>query len=505
MKNKIAMMFALAMVVSVAAVAQTAGGRTFDTMPVLDSRPGYLKLHAKALELAKRHVEKPNGWKPQMACFPGVRTIWQWDSCLMALYAGYTPGNLNGLGNLDNLYSMQSGDGYISMAYQYDTRKPTWPGRVNPPIFAWCEWLYARRTGDLSRLPRIYEPCARYFYWLKANRVRKNGLYWFEDTGSCMDNSPRSGYYAYDLKGSDVCFVDFCCEQVLAAKCLAKIASAIGRDEDVGKWLREAEDQTEKINTLMWCEKTGFYHDVFEGVSQNKLAVKTSAAFWALVSGVADGKKAARLADHLKNPVTFGSVNPVPSLAREDPNYDPDGGYWLGGVWPPVVYMVCCGLREQGRADLAREIAKRHLDCMLEVMESPKYKKTIWECYSPERAAPGTKYGGKLCRKDFVGWGGLGPIVMLVEDVIGLDIRAIDGRIDWTISEPGRQGLRDFPFNGGSVTLLADADIGAGNVKVDVTTERPFHLKVMTADGRVMLERDFAPGQCTATGSFKGN
>ena len=489
MKNR-SCILTLAAAASFAATA----ANCLDTTPVLDARPEYMKLHAKAIDLARRHVEKLDGWKPQLVCFPGVRTIWQWDSCLMALFAGYTPSGLDGLGNLDNLYGMQADDGFMAMAYNYDTRQPEWRGRINPPLFAWCEWLYARRTGDTGRLPRAYAVCTRYFRWLKENRTRRNGLYWFEDTGSSgMDNSPRSGYWAYDLKGSDVCFVDLCCQQVLAAKCLAKIASVLGKAGESAEWTREAGELAMKINRLMWCGKTGFYHDVFVDTN-NKLAVKTAAAFWSLVSGVADGEKAVRLAAHLDNPDTFGSPNPVPSLSRDDPNYDPDGGYWLGGAWPPVVYMVCCGLRENGMRGLARSIAARHLDCMAAVMEAAGYGGTIWECYSPEHTAPATKYGGRLCRRDFVGWGGLGPLVMLVEDIIGLDVNALEGRIDWTVSEPGRQGLRDFPFNGGKVSLVADADPKTGVVAVEVESDRAFRLRIALPDGRVLVDREVHPG-----------
>ncbi|MBO7206936.1 MAG: hypothetical protein J6W10_04915, partial [Kiritimatiellae bacterium] len=304
-----------------------------NTRAYLESRPDWQRLNDKAVSLAKKNMEKLDGWKTQMTCMPGVGIIWQWDSCYMALYGGYTPGNYNGLGNLDNLYQMQGEDGYISMAYTYETRKPTWAGRINPPLYAWCEWLYAERTGDLTRLPKAYEACSKYYRWLKANRTReKNGLYYFEDTGSSgMDNSPRSGYFAEHQKGSDVCFVDLCCQQVLAARCLAKMAPYVGKPEEAKIWNHEADHLAEKINDLMWCEKTGFYHDLYINTN-NKLAVKTAAAFWAIVSGVATPDRAAKLAAHLTNENTFGSQYPVPSLSKDDPNYDPYGGYWLGGV-----------------------------------------------------------------------------------------------------------------------------------------------------------------------------
>lgn len=462
----------------------------------LAERPGWEKLRAKAVELARRNMEDPGpGWKPQMTCMPGSGIIWQWDSCFMSLFAGLSPKGIDGLGNLDNLYSMQGADGYVSMAYTYATRQPTWPGRINPPLYAWAEWLYARRTGDLSRLPRAYEACSKYYRWLKANRTRpSNGLYWFEDTGSSgMDNSPRSGYFAEHLKGSDVCFVDLACQQVLHARCLAKIAPLAGKPGEAAAWEREADGLAERINDLMWSDRTGFYHDIYIE-TDNKLATKTAAAFWALVSGVATPARAAALARHLEDPASFGAPNGVPSLSADDPNYSPLGRYWLGGVWPPVQYMVARGLRAYGYRALARRIAERHLDGMLAVLESEEFGGTIWECYSPELPRPSTDKAGDWVRRDFVGWGGLGPIVMLVEDSIGLDVDAIGGRVDWHLSHGGRQGVSGLPFNGGTLSLAADVDTARMHFRIEVATDRPFRLRAIAPDGTRRVVRDVAPG-----------
>ena len=475
------------------AMVLLAGGAAAAADVRLDARPDWVALHDRAVKFAAAHVERLDGWKPQMTCMPGCGKIWQWDSCFMALFAGLTPKGCDGLGNLDNLYSMQSADGYLSMAYVYDTRRPAFGERVNPPLFAWCEWLYARRTGDLSRLPRAYDAASRLFGWLKAHRTRAcNGLYWYEDTGSAgMDNSPRSGYYAKHQDGSDVCWIDLCCQQVLSARCLAKIAPLVGRGDDVVKWTKEADDLAEKVNRLMWSERTGFYHDVYRETN-NKLAVKTVAAFWALVSGVATGERADRLIAHLDDPRTFGSRYPVPSLSRDDPNFREDGGYWCGSVWPPIVYMTVQGLKACGRFDRARDIVRRHLDQMSEVMKSVEGQ-TIWECYSPERPLPARTADGESVCRDFVGWGGLGPIVMLVEDMLGLDVNALEKKIVWRLSEPGRQGLKGLFFNGGTVSLEADAR-DDGDVRVKVETDRPFVLTVVSKDGRTVLSREIVPG-----------
>ena len=45
---------------------------------------------------------------------------------------------------------------FIGMAYEVATRRHLWGERINPPLYAWVEWLYARRTGDTSRLERAW-------------------------------------------------------------------------------------------------------------------------------------------------------------------------------------------------------------------------------------------------------------------------------------------------------------------------------------------------------------
>ena len=470
----------------------------------LTSHPDWITLRERAISYARANMETPPGCRPQLTCIPNLGRIWQWDSCLMALYAGYTPDHLDGLGNLDNLYSFQREDGFIGMAYDIDTKQNLWGERINPPLYAWVEWLYARRTGDTSRLERAWGPMTRLHAWIRANRRRPNGLYWFEDTGSSgMDNSPRSGYAAYDLHGSDVCFVDLSCQQVLAARCLAKIGRLIGRDAEADAFDAEADELADLINKIQWCDKTGFYHDVFVSTN-NKLANKTAAAFWAIVSGVATGEKLDALCTHLRNPETFGTRHPVPTLSRDDPNYRPDGGYWLGGVWAPINYMVVSGLRAAGRRDLAREIAARHLDCMAELLGSGEYD-TIWECYSPDYPEPAHDKAGKLVRRDFVGFGATGPLLMLPEDILGLDIDALSRRIDWYLGETGLQGMSDLPFNGGAVDLELDVTDDF-SFKGLIRSDTPLTLNIFTPDARHDAQFEIAGGpECVVITSLHGN
>ncbi len=81
--------------------------------------------------------------------------IWTWDTCFMSMFARYAPDLLPATGGLDILYSYQHEDGYISMAHVLGSGADAYGiigQRVNPPLFAWAEWEYARTTGRMDRI-----------------------------------------------------------------------------------------------------------------------------------------------------------------------------------------------------------------------------------------------------------------------------------------------------------------------------------------------------------------
>lgn len=431
--------------------------------PVYDAKPEWIELYNTAWQMAFNNLEYPEktGWLPQMSCMPGSGKIWQWDSCLMAIYAKYGNGVMPPMNNLDNLYRLQSEDGYISMTYDIDTEKESYGQRINPPLYAWIEWEYFRYSGDIERIRRIYPVLRKYYEWLKGNRRRINGLYYFEDTGSSgMDNSPRSAYSAERLAGSDVCFVDLSSQQALSARYLGEMALLLNHPDDCTYYHREFSDLQRLINHYHWCENKGFYYDVFTRSSpelrHNFLSCKTVAAFWPILAGLTNLEQLESLIDHLQNHEEFNTLHPVPTLSKDDPNYDINGGYWLGAVWAPTNYMVVRGLRNSGKHKYAAEITAKHLDAMYAVWKNPEYS-SIWECYAPESFKPATqsKYHNQFVRKNFVGWSGLGPIAMLIENILGFDFDAVRNIITWRPTMHCRNGIENFNFKDGVVSLIA--------------------------------------------------
>ncbi len=455
--------------------------RSFPQLSLPD-HPNWIALYQQALTICRGNllVNPYPGWETHLACMPGVPICWVWDSCFMALYSRYFDGELPALGNLDNLYRQQTEEGFIAMAYQMDLNAPAYGTRINPPLFAWAEHASVLQTGDLDRVARVLPHLVRLFEWYQRHRRRPDGLYWFEDSGSTgMDNAPRSGYASEYLNGSDICHVDLISQQAHAAESIALLADLIGEKAIATRFRSERETLLVLIQKH-WSPRGQFFYDLFyhreEGARHNFVNHRTIAGFWPMFAGACTREQAEALVKTLFDPEEFYTPHPVATLSRKDPNYHPDGGYWLGGVWAPTNYMVVCALRRYGYHDQAREIAARHLEAMSRVAENPAYG-SIWECYAPELDAPGTmKVAGQLSRRDFVGWSGLGPISMLLEDLLGFEGDAPNRLIRWRPREAG--SITDLPFAGGKISLHYEE-----GKRFKVATSQPLSLEIVIANG----------------------
>ena len=168
-----------------------------------------------------------------------------------------------------------------------------------------------------------------------------------------------------------------------------------------------------------------------------------------------------------------------PTLAADAPEYQADGGYWLGGVWAPTNYAIIKGLELTGYEPFAAAAAERYLAAMAEVFH---HTGTVWENYAPERAAP-----GHPAARDFVGWSACGPIALLIENVFGFRPDGEHHALQWNLRLAEPHGIRRLRFGTVTADLLYD---GAGTVTVH--TDQPFaltlgarHLELKAGDTRI--------------------
>jgi glycogen debranching enzyme len=66
--------------------------------------------------------------------------------------------------------------------------------------------------------------------------------------------------------------------------------------------------------------------------------------------------------EHLHNPAEFWLPYPVPSVAANEPSFDPEartGLLWRGSTWVNMNWFLVGGLRQHGYIELADELVER--------------------------------------------------------------------------------------------------------------------------------------------------
>ena len=413
--------------------------------PVLPAHPEWIELYWRAWDILSqrmRHGTTQNEFAPDYLDAAFSENIFQWDTCFIAAFARYGGHVFPVTASLDNFYHKQHADGFICReidAAGQDCWPPNSDQAINPPLFAWAEWLNFQITGDDQRLRDVWSLLDRYYRWIVAHRMDE-GLYHTSNLGSGMDNSPRCGWQ----------WVDLSAQQAHAAKILAQIAIILGNIDGATQYRQEYANLAQRINESMWDERDGFYYDTLHRAEHRYgfARCKTLATFWPLLAGIVPPQRATQLVEHLQNPNEFNRPHPFPTLSADHPSYLPTGGYWLGGVWAPMNYMVIKGLDANGYSHLGRHFAEQYLTQLAEVAAKTG---TLWENYAPEFAAP-----GRPARADFVGWSGLGPIALLIEDVLGITVDAPAQRICWRIRPGETQGIRRLRMGANIIDLMIE-------------------------------------------------
>jgi hypothetical protein len=112
-----------------------------------------------------------------------------------------------------------------------------------------------------------------------------------------------------------------------------------------------------------------------------------------------------------------------------------------------------------------------HLENMVKVFN---WTGTIWENYSPDCPIPGIP-----AKPDFVGWSGLGPIALLIENILGIRARAPSDSILWEIRLTERHGITNLRFCNNTVSLICERrENTMSPAEITAVTDNPFSLTV---------------------------
>ena len=469
--------------------------------PFWEGHDATMACYWKVWELAFRNLRRPEPGSGFVANFIDTAfndCLFMWDSALILLFARYGARAFPFERTLDNLYARQHPDGFICREIGLEDGRDRFgrfdPAGTGPNVMPWTEWEHFLTTGDRDRLARVFPVLVAYHRWLKRYRTWPDGTYWTTGLGSGMDNQPRfkereipdeKGWPERILHHAHLVWIDACLQQIFSADLLLGMGEVLGRGAEVEDLGAERAALTLTVNERLWNDETSFYHDARPDGTLSGL--ETVGAYWALLAGVVPEDRLNRFVSHLEDPKEFDRPHRVPSIPANHPEYHPDGGYWLGGVWPPTNYVVVRGLDRVGRRGLAHAIARNHLENVVGVFEETG---TVWENYAPETVAPGDP-----ARPDFVGWAGLCPVAGLFEYVFGLRADVPAARLVWDVRLLEEHGARRFPFGPeGSLDLsCARRRSEAEEPRVEATSTARVDLVVRWAGGEKVLRLE--PGR----------
>ena len=464
---------------------------------VFDKEPGYVDMYRKAWEIASGRVKSIEGLpqNPYMdeACWD--THIWIWDTAFMAFFTKYTPQYFPGVESLKNFYlTMHDSKGDLPIGIQHPD---------NPPLFAWCEysnWHFNQATsfgkGEKSAVKTIGFLIKHYQFFNNVpkgtrfggaptvlehicNEQGKTKGYLWNGVASGMDNTPRGRVFGL----ANTLWIDALAQQGLSALYIARLARETGDQSTAEEYQRNYEQIKKTVNDLYWDSEDNAYYDIHReselgAVRYSKIL--TPASFWPLMAEMASPEQAQSMINHLQNEKKLGGTVPFVSLSRDDQEFNADtGDYWRGGIWLPTSYMGIKSLEMYGHLAEADDIAERTVKHMLETYQNPDAhelnngKPTIWECYDPGRPLPSTE-GGRTARPDFCGWSALGPISMLIENILGFHVvDARERRIEWRLHQRARHGVKKLRFGNIVTDIIYD-----GKTEVTVECSEPFTLVI---------------------------
>ena len=496
--------------------------------PVIDGNPGWCDLYDKCWEIAfSKNVHQPPSGSPLKNNWIDAGYsdhIFQWDTIFIMLFARYAHAEFPAINSLDNFYDRQRKSGYIcreyvaqdGSEYSYDPEKRTGgntdAGRqhtVNPPLFSWAEVEYFTLSRDNSRFAEVLSNLRMYADWLEqpgspnpsnsaawesnGRRSCFDNLYWNTNFGSGMDNSPRG-------LGSPTpsAWVDMSSQMAIMYDSLGRMYRYVGDKDNAQYCSSRREAIKSAISDYCWYDQNQdfFYYD-YDGKPSSKGAwrnpanrVRTAAGFWPLLAGIPSEEQAEKIVTkYLGGGGEFcrpAGFTLFPTLSPEDSRFQADGRYWLGGVWAPINYMIIKGLQNYPRfEEYAAAATESYLSTMNRVFTKTEQ---VWENYQPVTGDQGVDTAGNPCRDNFVGWSGLGPISLLIENAIGIRVESplgdttgdtADISVSWKLRRVDRHGLSNLKIGDATISLVcAERNDRLGPGKITVTCDRPFTLTI---------------------------
>lgn len=288
--------------------------------------------------------------------------LWLWDSAMHALAYRHVDAEL-ARNQIRAMLSGQLADGMLPDAIYDDgiistIGHPIYAEVTKPPILAWTAVKLHESDPDLAFLEEIYIPLVRWnAWWFAMNDDDVDGLVQYNHPySSGLDDNPLWDY-GMPIESPDL--NTYLCVQMGS---LAVIAELLGLDAEAAMWRRRAAAIVKRMIADMWDEESGFFHALHE---EQPVPVVTPFNLYPLWTGQLPEPIRGRLLEHLTNPQMFWGDYLLPSVAYNDPHFDPQT-MWRGPVWVNINYFFIEALQQIGEQELARILRDRTLSLIMQ-------------------------------------------------------------------------------------------------------------------------------------------
>jgi mannosylglycerate hydrolase MGH1-like protein len=305
---------------------------------------------------------------------------WYWDSCFAAIsWRRFDRDRARR--ELESLLEAQRPDGFLGhtifwrepvtfprlLFYNVPTRGALQTGTIQPPLLAWA-WRIA--VGDPAAEPRI----AAQLDWLAANRdLEGDGLLWIvQPDESGLDASPKfepvwgwgaNGRLGFPLLVRRNRKLGWDARRIRARGGPVLCETLVNTLWSLSLQAHGRPSATPALVDRLWDERRGLFVDEAEPG-----ALRPQAVTWASLAPLAlpdlpEAIGRRLVEEHLLDPSQFLTPVAPPSVAANDPGYEPDGGhgpirrYWRGPTWVNSAWLVWLGLRRLGYEAEASRLA----------------------------------------------------------------------------------------------------------------------------------------------------
>jgi glycogen debranching enzyme len=350
----------------------------FEKVPPVAER--YRRTYAYAWWLMANNLLSPLGSVAYEAMTPSKITyvgLWLWDSAMHALAYRHLDPEL-ARNQIRVMLTYQLPDGMLPDAVHDEGIVATIDHPISaevtkPPILAWAALKLHETAPDLDFLEEIYVSLVRWnAWWFSMNDDDCDGLAQYNHPySSGLDDSPL---WDHGLPVESPDLNTYLCVQMGS---LARMAELLGMEAEGAMWRRRTTAIVERMLEDFWDEKAGLFWALHK---EERVPVRTPFNLYPLWTGQLPDGIRDRLIEHLTNPEEFWGEYVIPTVARDDPAYDPDT-MWRGPVWANINYFFIEALRQVGRCDLADELRRKTLELIDE-------HASIYEYYNAETGEP---------------------------------------------------------------------------------------------------------------------